>query len=64
MAGQMTGVLGATISKALDKPVKSVVITPKGIDVDFNRPLREHLDNAAVQRGWMAYKLSTFKKSR
>ena len=42
----------------VDAPVKSTEITPKKIDIDFNRPLREHLDRAAVRRGWEAYKVA------
>ncbi len=45
----------------VDAPVKSTEITPKKIDIDFNRPLREHLDRAAVRRGWEAYKVA-FKR--
>ena len=62
MTTQMQAV-AATVSKNPDTRVKSTDITPKKIDIDFNRPLREHLDRAAVRRGWEAYKVA-FKKAR
>ena len=30
--------------------------TPKPITVDFDAPLRKHLDKAAINRGWEIYK--------
>jgi hypothetical protein len=63
MTTQMQSAIAATLSKTVDAPVKSTEITPKKIDIDFNRPLREHLDRAAVRRGWEAYKVA-FKKAR
>jgi len=62
MNTQMQPVLAA-VSKTLDTRVDSPEITPKKVNIDFRRPLREHLDRAAIQRGWQAYK-ETIKKAR
>jgi hypothetical protein len=38
---------------------KPINLTPKEIQLDLNTPLREHLNEAAIQRGW-----ELFKKTR
>lgn len=63
MTTQMRPALAVTISQTPETHVKSTDITPKKINIDFNRPLREHLDSAAVRRGWEAYKVA-YKKGR
>jgi hypothetical protein len=62
MTTQMQPVLAAT-PKTSDTRSDSREITPKRVNIDFNRPLREHLDRAAIQRGWQAYRESV-KKTR
>jgi len=63
MTTQIQPVLAAVISDSSSTSVKSTDIAPKKIDIDFNRPLREHLDSAAVRRGWEVYKVA-LKKGR
>jgi hypothetical protein len=63
MTTKVQPALSAVISNSSGTSVKPTDITPKKIEIDFNRPLREHLDSAAVRRGWQLYKVA-FKKAR
>jgi hypothetical protein len=39
--------------EATEKPIH---LTPKKVKLDLDTPLREHLDSAAMQRGWELFK--------
>jgi hypothetical protein len=49
------GVATATVRRD-DVGAKPINLTPKKIALDLKTPLREHLDKAAIQRGWELFK--------
>ena len=50
-------VLGqASEGTAVESNNGRINFTPKPITVDFDAPLRKHLDKAAINRGWEIYK--------